>query len=423
MKSAGPAPSRGLVPSSADGAQRTAYLREVGQLLWPPPASVVVGGTEARATTAEFLLVPDASRPRLLVPAGRPRAASAAVRRYSEPRSRLAWLRTQALSLVIRTGLGDRLLRDRVRVYGGTGEATIETYLCDVLDADIRISMHIGPPRANRKPVLQLLTDKGETIGFAKVGVNDLTRRLVRAEAESLTTVAAADLSSMTVPSVLHHGQWRGLEILVLSALPVWRRRGSSPAGRVAAAAVELARGCGTTRGALASDPYWRTLVARLPDAGDSRAADTLRTLADEVTSRVGGTTLTFGSWHGDWSPWNMSVLPETVLVWDWERFTTGVPVGYDLLHYALQDLVVVKRREPARAVVELLALSPELLHPFGVSAETAAVTSVLYLIELASRYVIDGQAAAGARLGSPEEWLLPPLAAKVATLTGGHSS
>lgn len=418
-------PSRGLVPSSADGAARTAYLREIGALLWPPPASVVVAGSGAdtRTPTTEFLLVPDARRPRLLVPAGKPRAAAAAVRRYSQPRSRLAWLRTQALSLSIRTGLGDRLLRDRVRVYDGSGADTIETYLCEVLGSDVRLSLHIGPPRANRKPVLQLLSDKGVTVGFAKIGVNDLTRRLVRAEDKALRNLASADLPSMTIPSVLHAGRWRELEILVLSALPVRRRRRSSSGARVSAAAIELARVAGTTTETLAASDYWRNLTARLADAGDGRAADSLRTIIGELTARAGNTTLTFGAWHGDWSPWNMSVLRDTVLVWDWERFTTGVPVGYDLVHYALQDLVVVKRREPAGAVGDLLALAPGLLEPIGLADDVATVTAMLYLIELAGRYIVDGQAEAGARLGAPEEWLLPQLAARIATMTGGTPS
>lgn len=418
-------PSRGLVPSSADGAARTAYLREIGALLWPPPASVVVAGsgTDARTPTTEFLLVPDARRPRLLVPAGKPRAASAAVRRYSQPRSRMAWLRMHALSLSIRTGVGDRFLKDRVRVYDGSGADTIETYLGKVLGREVRLSLHVGPPRANRKPVLQLLTDKGVTVGFVKIGVNDLTRSLVRAEGSSLRTLASAELPSMTIPSVLHEGRWRELEILVLSALPVRRRRSSSSAERITEAAVELSRVAGTTTATLAGSDYWQALTARLAAAGEGPAADALRTIVGELTTQSGSTTLTFGAWHGDWSPWNMSVLPDTVLVWDWERFTAGVPVGYDLLHYALQDLVVVKRREPAGAVGDLLALAPAVLKPVGLADNVATVTAMLYLIELAGRYVVDGQAEAGARLGAPEEWLLPPLAAKLATFTGGTSS
>ena len=53
------------------------------------------------------------------------------------------------------------------------------------------VSLRIGPPRANRKPVLELLSPGGEVLGFAKVGVTGLTRELVRAEAAALDVLGA----------------------------------------------------------------------------------------------------------------------------------------------------------------------------------------------------------------------------------------
>ena len=56
------------------------------------------------------------------------------------------------------------------------------------------ISTHLGAARANRKPVLQLLTARGEPAGFAKISVNPLTRDLIRAERAALDTLAAENL-------------------------------------------------------------------------------------------------------------------------------------------------------------------------------------------------------------------------------------
>ena len=52
--------------------------------------------------------------------------------------------------------------------------------------------MHLGAARANRKPVLQLLTPDGETVGFAKIGVSPLTSSLVWAERDALTLLCSA---------------------------------------------------------------------------------------------------------------------------------------------------------------------------------------------------------------------------------------
>ena len=48
------------------------------------------------------------------------------------------------------------------------------------------MSLYLSPARANRKPVLQLLTPQGQAAGFAKIGTNQLTRELVTAEYEAL---------------------------------------------------------------------------------------------------------------------------------------------------------------------------------------------------------------------------------------------
>lgn len=48
------------------------------------------------------------------------------------------------------------------------------------------------------------------------------------------------------------------------------------------------------------------------------------------------GQTLTFGSWHGDFTPWNMASVRRDgkISVWDWEQFQTGVPLGMDEIHF-----------------------------------------------------------------------------------------
>ncbi len=42
------------------------------------------------------------------------------------------------------------------------------------------------------------------------------------------------------------------------------------------------------------------------------------------------------GAWHGDWTAWNCAAAAQAdqVLVWDWERYTEGVPRGFDALHH-----------------------------------------------------------------------------------------
>ncbi|WP_238012578.1 hypothetical protein KZZ52_55865 [Dactylosporangium sp. AC04546] len=384
---------------------RAQYIEEVLGLLYPGSGGPPV----------EYLVIPNARRPRLLVPADDRRLAAAAVRRYAEPQSRLARLKRDAVVTALRTGLSGLLLRDRLRLCPAAD--TIDAYLRGALGADLRLSVHIGPARANRKPVLQLLAPDGHTVAFAKLGTSTLTRTLVRAEGNALNAVGTAHFTALRVPEVLHAGRWGEHEVLVQSALPVWRPRAPLTAPRLTAAMREVAACCGTSHGTLDGSGYWTRLRARLGAIAGHAEGAVLRAAAERLARTAGRTDLTYGSWHGDWSPWNMASLADTLLVWDWERFTPGVPVGFDALHHALQ-LGIARAPSAGDAVNELVGEAPGLLRPFGVTHRQAVeVTTLLYLVDLATRYVTDRQAEAGARLGVLGSWLLPVLVARVEAL------
>lgn len=411
--------------------ERLAYLREICELLWPSPGapspdSGVTGWSrhngaarawrhrEAHAGGSEFILIPGARRPRLLVPTAAGAAASA-VRHYSQPRSATARAMRGALALGLASGFGGTLLGVRIRVNASPGADSIETYLQSVIGQDIRVSIRLGPARANRKPVLQLLTAAGEPVGFAKIGFNPLTRDLVRAERASLNWLHDARLSGVIAPRVMHHGQWHDLDVLVVSALPVWHRRSPVTAARLCAAMDSVGRLGGLHRGPDPADAYLRNLRARLAGAAEGPERMALQLALETLAARVRGADLTYGAWHGDWTPWNMASTRHGLLVWDWERFAVGAPFGFDALHYWLQNEVVPGRRDPLESAADCLAHAGQLLAPFGTSATNARITAALYLADLATRYLVDRQSEAGAPLGSPGAWLIPALAAEVA--------
>ena len=233
------------------------------------------------------------------------------------------------------------MLRSRIWVHAPPGTDTIGSFLRAVLGRDILMSMHLGAARANRKPVLQLMTPRGQPVGFAKIGSSPLTRALVEAERDALTRLGRAGLPDVTIPRVLYYGQWREMNVLVLSALPVWlRRRPVSEAG-LAAAMNSVARVAGLRTETLAAGTYWQRLTSRLAVADESDQRDTLLGALGTLSARAGDARLTLGSWHGDWTPWNMASTSGGLLVWDWERFTDDVPIGFDALHYKLQRDVV----------------------------------------------------------------------------------
>ncbi|HEV7961149.1 MAG TPA: hypothetical protein VGP57_01295 [Actinoplanes sp.] len=398
--------------TAGDAALRTQYLTEVLDLLYPAPCSTADRMGEL---IVEYLVVPDSRRPRLLVPSVSRRVAAAAVRRYSEPQSRGARFKRDAVVAALRTGAAGLLLRDRIRITGPAGES-IDGHLRAALGRELAVSIHIGPARANRKPVLQLISPAGDTFAFGKLGTGPLTQRLVRAETNALTALGRSGLTKLTVPRVLHAGQWRGLQVLVQSALPVWLPRAPLTPRRLATAMLDIAGCCGYSHGTLTGSAYWAELRARLAVLGDRSEGVALAAAAERLATHAGNTSLRYGAWHGDWAPWNMANLADALLVWDWERFAQHVPVGFDAVHHELQRRVQ-SSGDATAAVEATVRRAGELLQPFAVLPEVRELTALLYLVDLAARYLTDRQAEAGARLGVLGTWLLPVLIRRVEEL------
>jgi hypothetical protein len=399
-------------------------LVETMRLLWPSPAAIVtddgdtVGNGQGHRVVREFLVLPDRRHPRVALPVSTARVTAEALRKHSQALSLGERAARTALSGLVRLpGVQPSLTRItpqriRVTVPEEVVAESFEDHLAGILGQEVVVALGVGQPRANRKPVLHTLTPDGETLAYVKVGTKERSRTLVRDEAAALHSFWAADRPTTTfrVPRVLHHGQWRGLEVLVLAPLrPTagrWRRR-TVPIS----AMHELAGHLDTTESTLAASPVW-SRANGTPDAlRDPERARTFVRILGAAESRYGETKLVFGAWHGDWTPWNMAWNGDHVLLWDFERFATGVPFGYDLAHYRLQSVLRDAGEEGAeRHVRRQLATEPARRVPADdilLSGNDPEAVWIAYLVELARRYTLASEPAEGTPLRARTTWLL----------------
>lgn len=400
---------------------------QVMHQVWGPQAHAEPG-----AAGRSWLAVPSLDRPHLLVPLGDAGLARRALRHSAQRGSSRARLRSAALSLALGAGVAPLLLRSGLRV-DGESVARLDRHLAELVGRPVRYGVRLGPARANRKPVLALFADGAAPVAYAKISVNPLTRALVENEAAALRQWAAGGAAGIRAPRVLHLGPWGEESILVLEALDVRPQAGAPPAadgvGAVAGLALELARSTSGPSVPLAGSAYLqrlRSTVRSLPECPE-RAP-----LLAEVDSLGAGPAgaeqlpVPFGCWHGDFTSGNLQFAGtpgEPSLVWDWERYETGVPVGYDLLHYALQEMITIRQVAPAEAARRLLDRSAELLSAVeDLPPAAARPVARAYLVELGCRYLRDDQAGAGSRVGRVGTWLLPSLAGSGSGPGGGAS-
>jgi hypothetical protein len=299
------------------------------------------------------------------------------------------------------------LLGTRLRLWStdpSRGDS-IEQTLSDVLGEPVTVSVRLGPPRANRKPVLHVLSARAEVVAVAKLGTTDLARKLVAAEAAALRLLGERAWSLITVPRLLHDGDWHDMSLLVQSPLLASRPRKLAPARRVAAMR-EVAESGAVHRIPVAGSAYVEGLARRIDLLPDTVLATRMQAALQLMT----GGSLPFGTWHGDWTDWNTAAGDGTVLIWDWERLATPVPVGFDAVHYAAQPAITRAGGPTPEHARELVATAPGLLAPFDLGPAEARTTAALYLLEIGVRYATDGQAAAGVPAGRVDAWILPAI-------------
>jgi hypothetical protein len=394
-----------------DAAERGAYLDAVSRLLWPRSSRTSRRGAGPQAER-ERLIAPSVKMPRVLLPAGNRQAAAHAMRAYGVRLSGRARLLQATLAGLIRLGLAPWAMPSRLSLDGD--EPSIDTYLEHVLGQSVITSLALTPSRANRKPVLHVLDAKGHTVGWAKLGVDELTRALVRRESEVLQRLQGGIEPTLRAPNVVHRGTWRGLDVLVLSPLPVPqtimpRSDTLSRAMRtLAASTIGDDSGDRETYADVLADRA-RNIALRA-SATNRMALEQLHPILDTVRAASAASSLPSGTWHGDWTPWNCGEADRRIYIWDWERCAGSVPVGFDALHYRLQHAVIRQGIPLPAAARHCLQTASEVLAAWGMPSRDTRLVAALYLIEIALRYLADDQRTAGGLGGSIETWIIPAL-------------
>lgn len=267
---------------------------------------------------------------------------------------------------------------EQIGIVGG------QTPMIDVLRDELKLPIHrlvilCGPPRANQKPVLQAIDRVGRTVAFVKLAWNDLTTTLLAHEHGVLTDLATRQLGPVTIPRVIGTGVMDGVNWLALS--PV-RTHFSRHALTHLDAADAIGRACGANALSLGHPDLAEMSTRRSAGLPLAEAA------VERLLNDHGTQSLMVGSWHGDFVPWNMSAGRSTVAVWDWERFATGVPIGFDRLHFAMQVAVHRAGLSISQAIVTTRAALPSLLS--NVEPAGRAATFDAYLVEMLIRYEHD---------------------------------
>lgn len=339
--------------------------------------------------------LPNARNPRMFLPVERRMAAVRTLARRFGGRSLRRRVETAALSGAILSGASPHLPLWRTELACGRASDGFHEWLSGVIGEPYRVSLvFVGPKRANRKPVVFVTDLDDELIAVVKLGFNEVTRPLVRYEASALASVASALAGHAHIPLLIGAGRIGDLEAMVMHPLPSFSEGRQVGRDELVAVVRAISASGERPRSGLSSvlgHPRMRPLADVVP-------------MIDRATEHAAA-----GAVHGDFHSGNIGVAGDgRPVVWDWERWADGIPLGFDLLHYKLQFWIAREGVERSAAAKRLIETAPDLLAPLGISPALAPAVACDYLVRLAARYIGDAQDQAGSRLGDVENWLFP---------------
>jgi hypothetical protein len=355
----------------------------------------------ARPPLATLAAIPSLQRPKLLLPLDHPESLRRSLSGYSAAGSRTAKAAAHLLEFGMRTGVARHVIRRRVHMHASSGclqdTLPLLEHLGGVVGCPVvAVAIRLALSRPNSKPVLQLLTPEGEILGYAKIGWEAHTRRLVRGEAATLARLRGLVPAprAFDIPHVIHHGQFGDLEVLVVEpfATPAWFR-----ASRVDRLPIEATVGVmglapRSDFKPLGDTAYWRSVVERTQHVS-GEAHPPLRALVDAVGSRYRSFEVELASAHGDWQSANMMRSTTRLHVWDWERFVSAAPAGLDAAHFHF-NVARTRFRSDRTAVRSALDATQRSLPDLGLAPRAAELLLVLALLEMVVR--IEESRAAG---------------------------
>lgn len=272
------------------------------------------------------------------------------------------------------------------------------------LECPVRLLPQPGPPGETQCHVYD---EQARRVAVVRWADDDAGARRVLDGATALATLEAHHHGTRLVaPRLLALTAWSGRPLLVQEwcASPYPGRVPTRPARYDAErVVVELATIADLDHS------YAGSLRTRLQDLPASAFGDQLLAALDQLGARHDLDALPRGAWHGSWSRRTVAAGPRgTVLVREWDRYGLNRPIGFDTLHFRLDELRGELRWYGAGTA--LVEEAPRILARWhGRVVGEARCVARLLLLELAARELAE-VGPGRAPVSWVADWIAPTL-------------
>jgi hypothetical protein len=199
------------------------------------------------------------------------------------------------------------------------------------------------PKNEDRRCVALLIDREGHTPrGFAKIGLDEKTRRLFQNEANALMYLARNAPLQASVPELLYESEWNGAYYLVQTVIPLERRYLSNPANAKWIHIINEIANLKSAQRPLREFPWWQQLKT---------SPTPIKKLLPILEKQCQQNTAVCNA-HGDFGPGNTFADREKFWIFDWEEFATNAPIMTDCFSYVIHCFLERRWRVPSNRLL-----------------------------------------------------------------------
>ena len=249
-----------------------------------------------------------------------------------QPQTSKAKLLAKGLSAMIKLGLHSLLPRLDMQI-------SSESALADFVLRRQQFGFLLGNPEAEARRAIVLYRD-GNALAVAKVGVGELARMSVEAEAATIKSLPKNHRGIPCIRKCSGHDKWYYYSTVLSTAIGPKRRNDC----QILELLSQWAAHFQTCK--LRETGIWNLLRS---DQRVSEAPNYFCFLED-----LGGLEIKVGLYHGDFAPWNIKISDEgEACVLDWEYARLDGLAGWDWLHYIIQRATLVSHHSAIEVLTE----------------------------------------------------------------------
>ena len=258
-----------------------------------------------------------------------------------QPQTSKAKLLAKGLSAMIKLGLHRLLSRLDMQIRS-------ESAFADFVVGRHQIGFLLGNPEAEARRVIVVYQHHNE-VAVAKIGVGEIGKQSVEAEAKTILSLPENYLGIATVKKCRCRADWYYYTTpFIIGDSPVQKQD-----GQVFALLDDWVRHF--TLKSLRDTQIWESLKFHERQGGRKGYSDFIE--------RLGELDVKVGLYHGDFAPWNIKISEGGVVnVMDWEYARLDGLAGWDWLHYMIQRATLVSNHSATEVLAEcrLWAVTPE---------------------------------------------------------------